>query len=257
MKFETCGEKGKPAILFFHAMGVVGKSSMRIAEHLKEDYFSIMPTATVYCHKEKYISKEDEIRQVEDFLNKNDIHNIALVCASSLGADIAMSFLSQTKRKIEHVFIDGGQYAQINLFTRRIMTPFLYFAIRSLYKKNGENLGKILWCDDKELRPYFVEAGKELTYSNQRRQLSDSLINQPFPKINTELQKHCFLEFGSIEEHYKYRGAVMKSYPYANYPVFEGFNHMQYQIKDPKGFADMLRYIIENDSMPPLPFLKQ
>lgn len=25
-----------------------------------------------------------------------------------------------------------------------IMTPFLYLAIKSLYKKNGENLGKIM-----------------------------------------------------------------------------------------------------------------
>lgn len=256
MIFETYGTKGKPVILFYHAMGVVGSSSKRITEHLKDDYFCIMPTSTVYCHNQKYISKEDEIRQVEEYLDKEDITDISLVCASSLGADIAMSFLSSTKRKIGHVFIDGGQYAQINRFTRLIMTPFLYFAIRSLYKKNGENLGKILWCDDKELRPYFVQAGKELKYRNLRKQLSDSLVNMPFPLLDSELQKHCFIEFGSIEEHYKYRDAVMKSYPDAHFPIFNGYNHMQYQIRDPKGFAEMLDYIIKNDSMPILPFLK-
>ncbi len=256
MIFETCGQKGKPVILFFHAMGVVGSSSTRIAENLKEDYFSIMPTSTVYCHNQKYISKEEEIRQVENYLDKEGVTDIALVCASSLGADIAMSFLSSTKRKIGHVFIDGGQYAQINKFTRRIMTPFLYFAIRSLYKKNGENLGKILWCDDKKLRPYFVQAGKELKYNNLRRQLSDSLVNKPFPILTPELQKHCFIEFGSIEEHFKYRDAVMKAYPYAHFPIFENYNHMQYQIQDQKGFAEMIDYIIKNDSMPDLPFLK-
>ena len=36
------------------------------------------------------------------------------------------------------------RFAKINEFTRMIMTPFLYFAIKSLYKKNGENLGKIM-----------------------------------------------------------------------------------------------------------------
>lgn len=81
-----------------------------------------------------------------------------------------------------------------------------------------------------------------------RRQLSDSLINKPLPKISTELQKHCFIEFGGIEEHFKY--------PDVNFPVFDGYNHMQYQIRDPKGFADMLIYIFENDTMPTLPFLK-
>ena len=44
--------------------------------------------------------------------------------------------------------VDGDKcdlrFAKINEFTRMIMTPFLYFAIKSLYKKNGENLGKIM-----------------------------------------------------------------------------------------------------------------
>ena len=37
----------------------------------------------------------------------------------------------------------------------------------------------------------------------------------------------------------------MKTYPSGNYPVFEGYDHMQYQIRDPKGFAEMLAFIAE------------
>lgn len=48
----------------------------------------------------------------------------------------------------------------------------------------------------------------------------------------------------------------MKAYPKAHYPVFEGYNHMQYQIRDPKGFAEMLDSIIEKNEIPELPFLK-
>lgn len=137
------------------------------------------------------------------------------------------------------------------------MTPFLYFAIKSLYKKNGENLGKIMWCDDEEIKPYFIAAGKSLTYGNMRRQLADSLVNKPRPPLDENLQRHTFFEFGSMEEHYKYREDVKKSYPYAHYPVFEGHNHMQYQIKNPKGFAGMLVSIIEKNEMPELSFLKE
>ena len=32
MIFKTAGDKSKPAILFFHAMGVTGDSSMPVAE---------------------------------------------------------------------------------------------------------------------------------------------------------------------------------------------------------------------------------
>ena len=113
-----------------------------------------------------------------------------------------------------------------------------------------------MWCDDKEIRPYFIAAGKALTYGNIRRQLSDSLENKPFPPISKELQEHTFFEFGSIEDHFKYRDDVMKTYPQANYPVFEEFNHMQYQIRDPKGFAEMLRSVITQNKLPELPFLR-
>ncbi len=51
-------------------------------------------------------------------------------------------------------------------------------------------------------------------------------------------------------------GAVMAAYPQGHYPVFDGYNHMQYQIRDPAGFAEMLRTILEAGHMPALAFLK-
>ena len=92
---------------------------------------------------------------------------------------------------------------------------------------------------------------------NIRRQMADSLENKPFPPIDENLQKHTFFEFGSIEDHYKYREDVKKSYPYAHYPVFEGCNHMQYQIKDQKGFAGMLVSVIGKNEIPRFSFLKE
>ena len=90
-----------------------------------------------------------------------------------------------------------------------------------------------------------------------RRQISDSLEDKAFPSLPEELQRHTYFEFGSIEDHFKYRQAVMKAYPCGHYPVFEGYDHMQYQIRDPKGFAEMLAHIAERDCMPELPFIRK
>ncbi len=198
MKFKTLGNKQNPAILFFHAMGVVGESNEPVARYLQNKYFCIMPTSTVYCEEQKYISRADEIRQVEKFLHEQGIEELELVVAFSIGADLAVAFLSQTKLPVAHVFLDGGQFAQIKKGTRRIMTPFL---------------------------------------------------------LET-MQKCTYFEFGSVEDHFKYRDAVMKAYPYGNYPVFEGYNHMQYQIKDPKGFAAMLESVMDENKIPDLPFVR-
>ena len=257
MIFKTLGSREAPAVLFFHAMGVTGDSSMPVAAHLQERYFCIMPTSTVYCEGQRYISKADELRQIGEFLLENGVERLRLVVASSIGADLAMAFLTSTALPIERVFFDGGQFAQISLPLRRIMTPFLYLAIKSLYWSKGSTLKKILWCDDAAIKPYFIAAGKALRYGNLRRQLAESLEDKPFPTLPEDLQKRIYFEFGSSEDHYKYRDAVMNAYPHGNYPVFEGYNHMQFQIRDPKGFAAMLRLIIEENRMPELPFLKE
>ena len=257
MKFETLGSQSNPAVLFFHAMGVTGQSSEPVAKYLQDRYFCILPTSTVYCAGQKYVSKADEIRQVESFLEEQGVKSLAVVVASSIGADLAAAFLAQTKLPVEHVFFDGGQFAQIGKGTRRIMTPFLYLAIKSLYWSKGGTLKKILWCDDDSIKPYFIAAGENLTYTNLRRQLSDSLEDEPFPSLSEELQQHSYFEFGSIEDHFKYRQAVMKTYPSGNYPVFEGYDHMQYQIREPQDFAEMLVCIMKQDTMPDLPFVRK
>lgn len=114
-----------------------------------------------------------------------------------------------------------------------------------------------MWCDDGSIKPYFIEAGKTLAYRNLRRQLGDSLEKKGFLPISEELQKHTYFEFDNIEDHFKYRDLVMKSYPNGNFPVFDGYNHMKYQIQDPKGFAEMLKTIIETNNVPDLPFMKR
>ncbi len=171
MMFQTYGNRNHPAVLFFHAMGVTGESSEPVAKYLQDRYFCILPTSTVYCKGQKYVSKADEVRQVEAYLKSQEVEHLELVVASSIGADLAMAFLTSTKLPIGYVFFDGGQFAQIGKGTRRVMAPFLYLAIKSLYWSKGGTLKKILWCDDDSIKPYFIAAGKNLTYTNLRRQI--------------------------------------------------------------------------------------
>ena len=137
MVFKTTGNKSEPVVLFFHAMGVIGESSMPVAEKMAEKYYCIMPTSTVYCSGQRYCSKRDEVQQVVGFLEKQGIKEIELVVASSIGADLAMAFVTNAKIPIKHIFFDGGQFAQIGKVTRRIMVPFLYVAMKSLYWSKG------------------------------------------------------------------------------------------------------------------------
>ena len=90
-----------------------------------------------------------------------------------------------------------------------------------------------------------------------RRQMADSLEDRLFPPLTRKMQEHCFFEFGSTEDHFKYRPAVMAAYPKGQFPVFEGYDHMQYQIRDPEGFAAMLISVMETGKLPELPVLRR
>ena len=157
MRFSTLGDPANPAVLFFHAMGVVGESSERVAKHLADQYYCVMPTSTVYCENQRYAGRADEARQVEEFLRGHGVDRLALVVASSIGADLGMAFLARGAVPADHVFFDGGQFAQIGAGTRAVMAPLLYLAIKSLYWTRGATLRHIMWCDDEAIRPYFIE----------------------------------------------------------------------------------------------------
>ena len=54
-------------------MGVTGESSEPVAKYLQDRYFCILPTSTVYCKGQKYVSKANEVRQVEEYLKSQGI----------------------------------------------------------------------------------------------------------------------------------------------------------------------------------------
>lgn len=53
--------------------------------------------------------------------------------------------------------------------------------------------------------PLFCPKCKTETLINMRRQMADSLEDKPFPALPEDLQRRCWFEFGSAEDHLKYR----------------------------------------------------
>ncbi len=84
------------------------------------------------------------MQQIEAFLKDNGVNKIKLIVASSLGADLAIYFMKNSKIPVKAAFFDGGQFAKMSKLMRRILAPIIYSVIKGLYKKNGENLGKIM-----------------------------------------------------------------------------------------------------------------
>ena len=112
MLFQTYGDRKNPAMLFFHAMGVTGLSSGPVLKIFTGYAFLYLPTSTVYCKGQKYVSKADEIRQVEEYLKSQELNVLNWLW---LLRSVLISPWRFDKRRlpIGHVFFDGRQFAQI------------------------------------------------------------------------------------------------------------------------------------------------
>lgn len=255
MIFKTLGRKENPAVLFFHGMGVTGDSSLPVAQFLQERYFCILPTSTVFCPGQRYMGKAEEIRQIEKFICGQKIESLEWIVASAQGANLAMEFLSRSPISVRHIFFDGGAFAQTGKTARAVGMPLHYLGMKSLYWFRGKTQKQVLRCREKSIRPCAIEAGKNLTYRNFRFLMADSRNDELFPFLPEEVQEHTFWGFGTEEAYQKCVPDLMNHYPSGNFPLFEGFGHLQYQLEDPEGFADMLVAAAEQNELPALPFL--
>lgn len=55
-----------------------------------------------------------------------------------------------------------------------------------------KTLKKIMWCDDDTIKPYFTEAGRNITYGNLKRQLQSPLflrVCRKNKKISKKVEK--------------------------------------------------------------------
>ena len=255
MQVTTMGNSDKPVILNFHALGVDGHSNERWACYLQDDYFVINPTMSIFCQGQTYKSKRDEVAQLNAELDRLGVGDIELVCAFSIGGDIALEFLSTTKRKVGHVFFDGPQLTKVPTLVRRAVGPVIYKELVNIANTNGESVGKIFWCDDDDIKPYFARACANVDKASISNAMKD-LMTGDYPKLPAQIEECLFIEFGSIEDHYPCREDVMRRYPKASYPVFEDKNHMEFTIRDPQGFAQLMRGLIQTGELPHLEFMR-
>ena len=261
-------EKPEPApraiLCFFGGGMVIGPDKGAAAVLRKLCYetgcdvwFPCYPLCTEHCITESYDMVFECYQQMTELYGGGNVST----CGFSSGAALALGIashnnaLGQPLPQPRHIVAVSPGEVPWNDEERARMRALNNSDVSVDYA-GLETLGKIMWCDDDAIKPYFIAAAKALTLGNLRRQLMDSLEDKPFPPLPEELQRHTFFEFGSAEDHYKYRAAVMAAYPKGNFPVFEGYNHMQYQIRDPRGFAEMLVAVMEQDTLPVLPFFE-
>ena len=108
MKFQTFGNKNNKAVLLIHTLFTSSDFFAPITQFLTNDFFVIVPTLSGHYENSTFISTEDEIRQIKEFLLENNIVSLNTVAGFSLGGNIAYEFFCNNAEMIEKAVIDSS-----------------------------------------------------------------------------------------------------------------------------------------------------
>ena len=74
MIFKTFGNKHNKAVLLIHTLFTSADFFAPVTDLLAKDYFVITPTLSGHYQNSVYISAENEIRKIKEFLTANAIN---------------------------------------------------------------------------------------------------------------------------------------------------------------------------------------
>ena len=108
MRFQTFGDKNNKAVLLIHTLFTSADFFAPIMPLLANDYYVIVPTLSGHYENSTFISTDDEIRQIKEFLSENYITSLYAVAGFSLGGNIAYEFFCNNVEMIEKAVIDSA-----------------------------------------------------------------------------------------------------------------------------------------------------
>ena len=152
MRFHTFGEKINKAVLLIYTLFTSADFFAPVTALLANDYYVIVPTLSGHYDNSMFISTDDEIRQIKEFLSENDVTSLYAVAGFSLGRNIAYEFFCNNFEMVEKAVIDS---APLFNFPNFVKNHFLKSYSKCLKKiKSGK-------CDvAKELNKYFNGMGE-------------------------------------------------------------------------------------------------
>ena len=118
MRFQTFGDKNNKAVLLIHTLFTSADFFAPIMPLLANDYYVIVPTLSGHYENSTFISTDDEIRQIKEFLSENNITSLYAVAGFSLGGNIAYEFFCNNVEMIEKAIFDSAPLFNLPSFVK-------------------------------------------------------------------------------------------------------------------------------------------
>ncbi|MDE6586480.1 MAG: alpha/beta fold hydrolase [Clostridia bacterium] len=231
MKFQTFGNKNNKAVLLIHTLFTSSDFFAPVTQFLAKDYFVIVPTLSGHYENSTFISTEDEIRQIKEFLSENNVVSLYAVAGFSLGGNIAYEFFCNNAVMTEKAVIDS---APLFNFPKFIKKHFLKNYTKCLNRiKSGE------YDTARELNKHFNGMGEyqkdiaPIVSQESLNSLVESCYNIKVYKLSRDVRNKVTFIYGSKDIARLCKGRLKKYHIHK----MKGYGHCGFYRENPVEWA--------------------
>ena len=257
MKFQTLGNPNSPLIIMLTGSFCPSSGVKYLYEKLKDDYCLILPEYNGHYENSTFTTRQNEAKEVVEYIQKQNIHTIKMIYGQSMGAEIAIELFKQLEKtniNVDYCFLDGAPCIKLPYLYKKFM-HFKFNQILKMMKKkevdqilNMKLIKKIARGNTENLRPMIEPMAliaQFLTKESVKNE-TECCYTFDFPSFDKETQNKMYFFYGKEEKAYKtcYSG-VKKAYLQANSIFKEGYGHLMYSIKKTDDYIEILKDICE------------
>ncbi len=229
MYIHEYGDPSDPKMLFLHPMCLTGENIYQyLLPYLKGKYCIIAPDQGGHGQSGPYVSLEEELAVLTDYLLGKNYTDILFLYGASMGVTVASELLKDPRFHFHRIWFDGGGFMN---WTPRFqgmiavgMRVGLFF-FRLYAKITGKVFARAY---GEKFAPVMRENFAHLS-NNDIIHILGMFTQRAVTSVPEEVQYHMHLEWGEEDANYKKsKEAIEREMPHAEVVLREGYGHCGY-----------------------------
>ena len=211
MQFKVLGEKGNPVVVMLTGSFCPGECLEYIYSRMA-NYYIIVPTYNGHYKDAKdFTSRENEAREIREYLYRLGIERIHMIYGQSMGAEIGMELYRQLIDegiKISNLFFDGAPMIRLSRAYKAFMRLKFSTMITMFRDKNIDEalnmkfLKKFTGNKINSLKPMIESLIMIAPYlsDNSLKNEVECCYTFDFPMLDCDMQKNTYFFYGEDEK---------------------------------------------------------
>ena len=251
MKYQEYGPEQKETILLLHGGGLSWWNYRETAELLQENYHVILPVLDGHAGSDRpFTSIEDNASGIISFIDEHLNGSVLLIGGLSLGGQVLLEMLAQRKDICSFALVESASVIPSKL-THALIAP----AFGSSYGLIRNRSFARLQFGSLHMKPELFEEYYRDTCRISRQDMiaflkANTAYTLKDPLRASSARIHVFAGTGETGKIRHSAGTICRMCPDCTLHWLKGYRHGEFSMRHADRYADTIRQIIRDGSLP-------